>query len=80
VVAATRLHLLEFWTRDFRNLGIMKLENSYPPVHANVVVPVLKENLNGSNPTKHIIMIPVPVPIPVLKQFGFQFFIVCLLF
>jgi len=53
---------LGFWTRDFWNLGIMKLENTYPPVHIYVVVPVLKINLNGSSPTKYIRMIPVPVP------------------
>jgi hypothetical protein len=45
----------------------MKLENTYPPVHSHVVVPVLKQNLNGSSPTKYIIrMVPVPVPSPVL--------------
>jgi hypothetical protein len=56
---------LGFWTRDFRNLGIRKLENKYPPVHSHVVVPVLKINLNAPSPTKYIRMIPVPVPVPV---------------
>jgi hypothetical protein len=63
---------LGFWDAGFWNLGIMKLENTYPPVHAHVVVPVLIINLNGSSATKQIIRM-IPVPSPVLKKIGFQF-------
>lgn len=61
-MAATRFPSFRVLDAGFWNLGIMKLENTYPPVHAHVVVPVLKINLNGSGPTKYSRMIPVPVP------------------